>query len=66
MEEDEETKLQEQATTTKEKLRIGNLDWCTCSNCKFESREIDCLCCKEVNAISDEQFSGEFLLCKAM
>ena len=32
-------------------IRIGNLDWCKCGRCKNETREIDCLCCREVNAM---------------
>ena len=32
-------------------IRIGNLDWCKCGHCKNEAREIDCLCCREVNAM---------------
>ena len=36
----------------------GKIERCTCKNCRAESREIDCLCCREVDAISDEQFSG--------
>ena len=32
-------------------IRIGNLDWCKCRHCKNEAREIDCLCCREVDAI---------------
>ena len=43
-----------------EEFRVGNLKWCTCELCKSEYREIDCLCCKEVDAISDEQFAGKF------
>ena len=39
-------------------VRNGNTEWCSCKNCKDEKREIDCLCCKEVDAITDEQFSG--------
>ena len=30
-------------------IRIKNLDWCKFRNCKNETREIDCLCCKEVD-----------------
>ena len=30
--------------------RVGNLDWCKCKNCKLETREIDCICCQEVDA----------------
>ena len=32
-------------------IRIGNLDWCKCRHCKNKAREIDCLCCKEVDAM---------------
>ena len=32
-------------------IRIGNLDWCKCRHCKNEGKEIDCLSCREVNAI---------------
>ena len=37
-------------------IRNGNVDWCKCGCCKKEVREIDCLCCTEVDAISDEKF----------
>ena len=39
-------------------LQVGKIESCTSKNCRAESREIDCLCCREVDAISDEQFSG--------
>ena len=39
-------------------IRIGNVDWCKCGYCKKEVREIDCLCCRELDAISDEKFEG--------
>ena len=32
-------------------IRIGNLDWYKCGHCKNEAREIDCLCCREVDAM---------------
>ena len=32
--------------------RVTNLDWCPCRNCKNEKREIDCLCCQEVDALN--------------
>ena len=38
--------------------RIGYKDWCICRCCKKEIREIDCSCCQEVAAISDENFEG--------
>ena len=33
------------------RIRIGNLDWCKCAHYKNEAREIECLCCREVNAM---------------
>ena len=41
-----------------EKLRVEKIEWCACKKCRAESREIDCLGRREVNAISDEKFSG--------
>ena len=32
-------------------IRIGNNDWCKCGHCKNKAREIDCLCCREVNSM---------------
>ena len=32
-------------------IRIGNIDWCKCRHCKNEAREIDFLCCREVDAM---------------
>ena len=32
-------------------IRIGNLDWYKSVHCKNEAREIDSLCCREVNAM---------------
>ena len=31
-------------------IRIRNLDWYKCRYCKNEAREIDCSCCREVDA----------------
>ena len=54
-----EVQEQQNQPTAESQARIGNLNWCSCTNCKIETREIDCLCCKEVDAISDEQFDGK-------
>ena len=43
-----------------EEFRVGNLKRCTCELCRSEYREVDCPCFKEVDAISDEQFTGKF------
>ena len=32
-------------------IRIGNLKWCNCGHWKNEAREIDCLSCREMNAM---------------
>ena len=57
----DENEMQENSSlNAHEEFRVGNLKWCTCELCKSEYREIDCLCCKEVDAISDEQFAGKF------
>ena len=32
-------------------IRIGNLDWCKGGHCKNEAKEIDYLCCREVDAM---------------
>ena len=45
--------------------RIGNIDWCTCGSCYVENRDIDCLCCKEVPAISETQFDGNLCVTNA-
>ena len=39
-------------------IRAGHKDWCICGCCKKEIREIDCLCCQEVAAISEDNFEG--------
>lgn len=39
--------------------RRGSKDWCKCGHCKKEIREIDCLCCLEVDAISEEKFENQ-------
>ena len=38
--------------------RSGHKDWFICDCCKKEIREIDCLCCQEVAAISEVNFAG--------
>ena len=36
----------------------GTLSWCTCTHCHVKVREIDCLCCKEVEALEESKFEG--------
>ena len=44
-----------------EPSRVGVLNWCMCKNCKEESREIDCLCCQEDDAIDELKLDGKFI-----
>ena len=43
-------------------VRVGNLIWCACGNCSSENREIDCLCCQEVDALNSK-FDEETIPC---
>ena len=47
-----ESESEESESERQNETRVTNLDWCTCGNCKNEKREIDCLCCKEVDALN--------------
>ena len=38
--------------------RVGNKEWCQCKCCVVEKRAIDCLCCQEESAISEDKFEG--------
>ena len=37
----------------------GNKLLCACEKFRTETREIDCLCCQEATAISEEKFAGK-------
>ena len=41
--------------------RVGNKNWCDCASCNSENREIDALCCRELN-VTDEMFEGKTFL----
>ena len=44
--------------------RIGNIGWFVCSKtCEAMMTEMESLCCKEGNDISNELFKGMILLC---
>ena len=38
--------------------RVKSNNWCRCHECKKEEREIDCLCCHDIMAISESQYEG--------
>ena len=45
--------------------RIGKTGWCSCGKCRVEGREIDCLCCREVQNIREKQFDGNVCITEA-
>ena len=47
-----------------QETRVGKIDWCQCGNCRIEKREIDCLCCQEVDALNSK-FDEENVSCIA-
>ena len=53
---DDESSKEEKVSPKNAKIRAGHKDWCICGCCKKEIREIDCLCCQQVAAISEDNF----------
>ena len=50
-------------TSQSQDIRAGNKNWCQYGLCsENEEWEIDCLCCREVDAIEDEKFAALFIL----
>ena len=47
-----------QETNTHELDRATRNNWCLCNKCRKEERETDCLCCRDVTAISESQYEG--------
>ena len=60
--EDEDENDSESKTNLGKSSRVGNLEWCKCGECNIEKREIDCLCCQEIDALSDK-FDRENMSC---
>ena len=48
---EKETKIIYASAVDLLRIRIGNLNWRKCRHCKKEAREINCLICREVNAM---------------
>ena len=49
-------------TSQSQEISAGNKNWCQCGLCsENEEREIDCLCCRVVDAIEDKKFTGLFI-----
>ena len=47
-----------QETNTHELDLVTRNNWCLCSKCRKEEREINCFCCRDVTAISESQDEG--------
>ena len=43
-------------------IRKGNLIWCKCGHSKSKAGEIDCLCCREVDAMLSASAWGKHLI----
>ena len=48
---EKETKHIHASTADLLHVRMENLNWCKCGHCKNKAREIDCLSCREVDAM---------------
>lgn len=53
----------EEESLDDETVRTGHLNWCLCSRCKVEEREIDCLCCQELAALNGKFDSEKNIKC---
>ena len=58
---DEASSIFDDEVRIESKDRVGGKQWCSCGCCQEESREVDCLCCKEVSAIDEVKFEGKYL-----
>ena len=38
---------------------VENIGWCQCGKCHAETRETDCLCCKDLVALDELKFEGK-------
>lgn len=54
--------VDEKDNVEKVNSRVGHIDWCKCGECRVETREIDCLCCQEVDALNSK-FDTEVMNC---
>ena len=59
--EDEDENDSESKTNLKSS-RVGNLEWCKYGECNIEKREIDYLCCQEVDVLNSK-FDHENMSC---
>ena len=45
-------------TSSGEKLRKGNTNWCLCGKCKAMDTEAESFCCRDTNEVPDDYFEG--------
>ena len=50
----EEETLLDDISEPSDKARVGSREWCKCLKCLIKEREIDCLCCQEVDALNSK------------
>ena len=60
--EDEDENSSESKTNLEKSSRVGNRELCKYGECNIEKREIDCLCCQEVDALNSK-FDRENMSC---
>ena len=39
--------------------RLDNLNWCKCRKCVVMETNLECICCQELNEVSDEKLEGK-------
>ena len=52
--EDEDENDSGSKTNLEKSSTVGYFEWCKCGECNIEKREIDCLCCQEVDALNSK------------
>ena len=58
LDDDEYYKAAEDSEVKAKRPRLNNLNWCDCGGCAMMKTEIECVCCCELNGISEEKFEG--------
>ena len=56
---DEESEAEHESEDPSNSSRVGNTEWCQCSQCKLTDTYIECLCCREADEIHEDLFEGK-------
>ena len=43
-----------------ERAKTSSSDWCTCAKCVDMDREIDCVCCSELDHVQQMEIEGKY------